>query len=80
LRDKLLTLGLLESAAVLGLGVVFTDTYNTGTLKVCYHSINIHFILFRVEFQDGSSISILKNKATSPQNLQQKIKKVSKNS
>jgi hypothetical protein len=60
----------------LGLEVVLTDAYNTVILYVWYYSIDIHFISFGVEFEDGLFISVLKNSATRPKNLQLEIKKL----
>jgi hypothetical protein len=50
----------LQSVAVLGLVVVLVDAYNTELLEVWYLSIDIHFILFYVEFESGLSASVLK--------------------
>jgi hypothetical protein len=63
------TLKPLTSAAVLGLGVAFTATYNTGILQVWYHLIDRHFNLLHVRFEDELSISLLKNRATWAQKL-----------
>jgi hypothetical protein len=71
---KLPTLGPLESIDVSGLSVVFGETYNTGILQVWYFSIDTHFILFPVEFEDGLSIPVLQNRATYPKNMQPEIK------
>jgi hypothetical protein len=35
-------------------------------LQFWYHAKDIHFILLHVEFEDGLSISVLKNKTTHP--------------
>jgi hypothetical protein len=56
----------LEPAVVLKLNVVLKETYGTGLLQVWYLLIDRHFILLHVKFEDGSSISVLKNTATRP--------------
>jgi hypothetical protein len=65
--------GFLESDAVLGLNIVFRESYNTDILQVWYHSTDIHSILSHVEFEDGLFISILKNRATRHKILQLEI-------
>ncbi|SAM09788.1 hypothetical protein [Absidia glauca] len=52
--------GGLESVAVLGLGVVFSEAHNTLILQVWYLSIGTHCIFLYVEFEDGLSISVSK--------------------
>ncbi|SAL99410.1 hypothetical protein [Absidia glauca] len=54
----------LESVAVFELSVGFSEAYNTGILQIWYLSVGMHLILFRVEFKDGLSISVLKDMAT----------------
>jgi hypothetical protein len=73
--DELTTLGLLESVAVLGLCVAFKEAYNTGTLQVWYPSIDIPFVVLHLKFEEGLSISVLKNRATRHINLQLEIGK-----
>jgi hypothetical protein len=58
------TLGPLESVAVVGLSGEFREAYNTGILQFWYLSIDIHFIVFHVEFEDELSISVMKYTAT----------------
>jgi hypothetical protein len=69
------TLGTLESVAVLGLSVGFIDAYNTVILQVWYHSIDMHFIMLHAKFEDGSSISVSKDKATRYKILHLEIEK-----
>jgi hypothetical protein len=54
----------LKSVAVFELGAVFREAYNTGTLQFWYLAIDILCLLFYVEFDDGLSSMILKNRAT----------------
>jgi hypothetical protein len=61
--DDLPTLGPLITVAVLRLNKVFIEAYSTGILHVWYHLIDMHFIVFRVQFEDGLSISVLKTEA-----------------
>jgi hypothetical protein len=74
--DKLSTLWPLESVSILGLSVVLREAHSKGAFQVWYHSIDIHSILFHVEFEDGLSISVLKN-GNWLQNLQLEIVKKS---
>jgi hypothetical protein len=53
----------LESVAVSRLSIVFREAYSTGILQVWYLSIDIHFILFHEEFEDGLSILVFENRA-----------------
>jgi hypothetical protein len=62
--DALPTLGQLELVAVLRLNVVLREEYNTDILQVWYPSIDMQCILFDVEFENGLSISVLKDRAT----------------
>jgi hypothetical protein len=62
--DELSTLASLKSVPVFGLAEVFTDTFDAGVLQVWYPSIDIHSTLLHVTFEDGLSISVLKNRAT----------------
>jgi hypothetical protein len=62
---ELPTLGLLESVAVFGLGVVLGEAYNTGTLQVWYLLIDMHFIMFHEDFDDGLSVPVLKKRSNS---------------
>jgi hypothetical protein len=62
--DEYPTLGPLKSTAVSGLGVVFKDTYSTGILQVWDTLIDIHSILFFVEFENGLLIAVLRNRVT----------------
>jgi hypothetical protein len=78
--DELQIFGLLKSFAVIVLGVVFTHTYGTGILQVCYPSIDIHLILLHVRFDDKLSISVSKTRATRHNNLQLEIVKFLKKS
>jgi hypothetical protein len=73
--DKLPTLGWLESVAVLKLTVVLIEAYKARTFQFLCHSMDIHFILHHVEFEDGLSISVLENRAACHKNLQQEIKR-----
>jgi hypothetical protein len=74
------TLGPLESVAVLGFSVAFTDAYNTGILPFYYHSVDIHPVMLQVEFEDGLSISVLENRPLTPKSIQLKIEKFPKKS
>jgi hypothetical protein len=56
----------LASVAVFGLRAVFRRAYNTGILQVWYLSIDMHSTLSHVEFEDGLSVSVLKNRNHSP--------------
>jgi hypothetical protein len=78
--DKILTLGPLETIAILGLRVVLKGAYSTDILQVWYHSIGIHFILLHVVFEDELSISFWKNRTTCHKNLELKIVKFLKKS
>jgi hypothetical protein len=71
--DELLILRPLELFAVLGLSVVFREAYNAFMLYGWYLSIDMHSILFHVEFKDGLSISVFKTRATHYQNLHLEI-------
>jgi hypothetical protein len=77
---KLPILGLLETIAILGLGVVLKGAYSTGMLQVWYHSIGLHFILPMLEFEDGLSMSVLINRATRYKNLDLEVVKFLKKS
>jgi hypothetical protein len=68
-------LGPLESVAVSGLTGKFRQAYNTDILQVWYLSIDMPSILLHMEFEDGLSISVLKNRATCHKNLQLGIEK-----
>jgi hypothetical protein len=46
-----------------GLNVVFANPLNTDTLQVWYASIDTHFLLLYVKFENKLSISVLRNKA-----------------
>jgi hypothetical protein len=56
----------------------FREAYWTGTLQVWYLSKDIHFFLLHVEFEDGLTISVLKNRATRHKISQLEIVKVFK--
>jgi hypothetical protein len=71
---------LLESVAILGLNVALTGAYNTDVLQVWYRSIDIHFILFYVKFEDGLSTSVLNTEATRLKKLHLEIEKFLKKS
>jgi hypothetical protein len=43
---------------------VFSGAYKVNILRILYRSVDTHCILFRVEFEDGSSVSVLRNRAT----------------
>jgi hypothetical protein len=64
------TLGPLESVANLGLSVVFREPYSASILQFWYILIDIRFILLHVEFEEGLSISVVKNRATRYEKLQ----------
>ncbi|SAL99446.1 hypothetical protein [Absidia glauca] len=49
-------LGPPEPAAVLELNEEFREAYSKAIVQVWYPSIDIHFILLHVEFEDGLSI------------------------
>jgi hypothetical protein len=51
--DELPTLRPLYSFAVLGISVEFREAYSGGILPFWHLSINMHFILFHVEFEGG---------------------------
>jgi phenylalanine-4-hydroxylase len=70
--------GQLEPVAVLKLSVAFRKAYNTGTLQVCFFSIDIYRILLHVKFEDVSSIAVLKKTDNSPQKFTTGNRKVSK--
>jgi hypothetical protein len=53
----------LETVADSRLGVVFREAYSTGILQVWYLSIDVYFILFHMEFEDGLSILVFENRA-----------------
>lgn len=76
--DELSTLGLL--VAVSGIRVVFIDECDIEILQVCYLSIDVHFVLFREEFEYGSSVSVLTNRATRRRKLQLETEKFLKRS
>jgi hypothetical protein len=73
LVDRLPTLGPLESFAILRLGVAIRDAYSTYMLQVLYLLIDMHYILLYVKFEDGLSISVLKNNAIRHNSLQLEI-------
>jgi hypothetical protein len=56
-----------QSVALFGLIEEFREAYSLFILHVWYLSIDIHYIVLHVEFEDGLSIPVLKSKAT-PQN------------
>jgi hypothetical protein len=58
-----------ESVAVFGLGAVFSGACNIYTLPFWNLLIDIHSILFHVEFEGGLSLSVLKTRATCYQNM-----------
>lgn len=62
----------------LKLNVVITDTCDISILQFWYHSIDMHFIMFHVDFDDGPSISDLENKATRRKKVQLEIVKLLK--
>jgi hypothetical protein len=66
--DELPTLTPLKSVAVLGLGVVFKDSYDTYILQVCCILIDILFAVLHVRFEDMLSVSVLENRATCHRN------------
>jgi hypothetical protein len=70
----------LEKITFLKLGVMFREIYDTNIFQVWYPSIDIRFILTRVKFEDGLTISVLKTKATFYKNLQPEIIKFLKKS
>jgi hypothetical protein len=76
--DKSPALGSLEPDAVVGLGIQLTDIYGKDIPQVWYLSIYVHFILFRVGFEDGLSISFLKNRASLLQKCTARNRKLSK--
>jgi hypothetical protein len=55
------------------------EAYSTGIYQFWYLSKDMHSFLFHVEFEDGLSISVVKNRARCNKNSQLEIKKVSKN-
>jgi hypothetical protein len=61
---------LLELVAVSRFREELREAYRTRTFQFWYHSMDIHFNLFHVEFEDGLYISILKIRATHYKNLQ----------
>jgi hypothetical protein len=68
LMDEMPPLWSQESVAVLGLNVMFREAHSTSTLQVWYLSIDIHFRLSYVGFENGLSISVLQTKTTRHQN------------
>jgi hypothetical protein len=58
------------SGQCLGASVALRVAHSTYTLQVWYLSIDRHFFLIHVEFEDGLSISVLKNWATCHKDLQ----------
>jgi hypothetical protein len=54
---------------------VLKEAYNMGVLRLGYLSIDIRCFLFHVEFEDGLSISVLKNRPTQYKNSQLEIVK-----
>lgn len=61
---ELPTLRSQKSAALLGLGVVFTDAYNANAFLSRWDSIDRDYILFHGKFEGKLSITILRNKST----------------
>lgn len=59
---------------------MFTEAYNIFILRVWCLSIDSHFALPHVEFEDGYSISVLKNRATRHKKLQLEFEKFLKKS
>jgi hypothetical protein len=41
-----------------------TDAYSIGALRFLWRSVDMDCLLLHVKFEDGLSISVLKNKAT----------------
>jgi hypothetical protein len=80
LINDLPSFGLLKSVAVLGVGVALREAYSTDVLQFEYPSIDIHFVLFHLKFEDMLYISVLKNRATCHKNLQLQIVKFLKRS
>jgi hypothetical protein len=74
----MMTSGILKVVAVLGLGVVVREAYNTCILQFWHLSIDMHFILSYVEFENGLSISVSKNKAACHKKSTTRNRKVSK--
>jgi hypothetical protein len=72
-------LGLSEPAAVLELNEEFREAYSKDIVQVWYPSIDINFILFHVEFEDGLFILIWRERATRYKNWGLKIVKILKN-
>jgi hypothetical protein len=67
-----------ESVADFGLGGVFTHTYDTDILQVWCISIDMHFILLHVEFEDELFLSVSKYRATCHKSLQLLLKVLKK--
>jgi hypothetical protein len=61
--DAFTDFGELESVAVLGLGVVFSEAHNTLILQVWYLSIGTRCIFLHVELENGLYISVLRIRA-----------------
>jgi hypothetical protein len=78
--DKLLFLRAFESVAVWELCVAWMDAYNVGRARFWHRVIDMDYILFRVQFQDGSSISLLRNRAHSLQKIGAQNRRVLKRS
>jgi hypothetical protein len=64
----------------LELNVEFREAYSTRIAHIWSPTIHINCILFHVEFEDGLSISVLKDRATRHKNVQLKIIKFLKKS
>jgi hypothetical protein len=54
----------LELAAFLGFNIVFKEAYSKGIPHFWYLWMDIRFVLPYVQFDNGFSISVVKNKAT----------------
>jgi hypothetical protein len=74
--DEWPPLGALESVAILGLSVVFREEYSTAKSQIWYHSVDMHFVLFHVKFEDGLIISVWEKKATCHKYLQLENQKI----
>jgi hypothetical protein len=56
--------------------VAFRGAYSAGMLQIGHSSIDMYSIPLHVEFENGLSISVMKNKATRNKNVPMEIVKM----
>jgi hypothetical protein len=79
-RGYITVVGLLQSAAVLGLCTVLVGVYSAGKVWICYHPIGMNCFFFHVKFEGELSVSVLGNRATLYKKVGMKTSKFRKKS